>query len=195
MLKKLNTLMLLLLGCIFLSCDKDSSTTPAIKDASDIVGTWYQSTTDYYYDNEKIPVNVAEKYCYFLTSGSSSYGQDIYDVSENGPEFYFDLGIIFKEDGTATFWSEEGIHDEDFPLRWSFQNGQVLMVAADAPDKESYLFTISGGNLCMTYGTYKCKGYYISDHEIDSPETDIDFWSGRDGNVHELKEVYVFSKQ
>lgn len=195
---KNNLLLLLLLAMGLASCQKDKGT---IKDASDVIGEWHLVDVEYYYDGQKIPVNVQNEHFYYLGetgwgTGSDGHYEISYSVIYDGPESFYEDGYIINEDGSAYYWDDEGIYEED-KLNWFFQTGQVVFTDKDG-ESDRFL-SVSGNKLCEEY-TDGCAGYYISDDYIEnsyllSPEDITTHWSGRDGERHELKEVYIYAKR
>lgn len=182
--KSLFLLLLLAMG-FATSCNKDEGTS---QDVSAVIGEWYCTGIEFYYDGEQILGSVPKNHIYFLSGNSISYF---------GPENFEEDGYIINADGSAYYcnylWSDDGIVDDTLSY-WDFQDGTIVF------DGEiDNVLKLSGTNLLDDYST-DCSGYYISNHYIEdysnsSPEDITTDWSGRDGQIHELKVVYTYSKR
>ena len=211
MLKKLNTLLFLLLGCIFFSCDKDSSTSSStpppttIKEASDIVGKWKLVDYDFFYDGKEIPVDISKEYFYYLWGTNSGEGGQLM-ASYYGPEDippYYTNYFVFLESGDAYFFFFLGDDDdfdyENYPpdFNWTFLGGQGVFQQGQ--------INVDGEERLSVYGNYLVEaewlldtatGYYISDHFIEDYDTPgVIQWLGYDGREHEYSELHKFEKQ
>ena len=163
---------LLCLGTMLISCNKDKTS-----GKSDVVGTWSLISTNYYYDDEKIVFDSFTDALYWLYEDGTTSCVTPIQSSLGGML----TSLNFNEDGNLYVL---GMKIAD----WDYLNGQIIITGGETSAPFGYL---SGRNLYID-STEQVAGYQIiKNFNYDNP---TDNWSGRDGNLHELKTSYIFSK-
>ncbi len=169
----LYTVMVLCLGVMAGSCDKDKT------DNADIAGNWSISSNDFYYDGSLIEFNKLELGIVCLMEDNST--KEFYDPMSGG------LGAMitynFSNDGCLYVMGTK-------VAEWEYSGGELKIRNPETGESGS-LGSVSDGHVYIEIDAATVLGYQFREMFNYDPITD---WLGYDGNLHEIRYVATLSK-